>query len=189
MPQANTLTIHMIAALAQYEREPISKRTREALVIAKRHGTVLGSSYLDEVRNSDTTAARAQMVAYARERNNQVRELISEYGIEEGRELSSRKLSLRLNDGGYTTARVSRFRIRRIYASKLPLSPLVGRKYRITWKKYATNAALNIRSMYVESTIFLSIMVSMNTKTQPKTTDAEPQNTEQMPDFRSSRSD
>jgi len=132
MPQANTLTIHMIAALAQYEREPISKRTREALVIAKRHGTVLGSSYLDEVRNSDTTAARAQMVAYARERNNQVRELISEYGIEEGRELSSRKLSLRLNDGGYTTARVSRFRIRRIYASKLPLSPLVGRKYRIT---------------------------------------------------------
>jgi len=109
MPEANTLTIHMMAALAQYERERISERTKEALAVAKRRGTVLGNPYLNDVRNTDTTAARAQMIANAQERNNQVRELIAEYEVEEGRELSSRELADRLNDAGYTTARGKAF--------------------------------------------------------------------------------
>ncbi len=43
MPEANELTIHIIAAMAQHERRMIGKRTREALAIAKSRGKVLGN--------------------------------------------------------------------------------------------------------------------------------------------------
>lgn len=38
MPDANQLTIHIMAAMAQHEREQISKRTKDALAIAKARG-------------------------------------------------------------------------------------------------------------------------------------------------------
>lgn len=43
MPQANTLTLHIMAAMAQHEREAISTRIKEALAIAKKRGTTLGN--------------------------------------------------------------------------------------------------------------------------------------------------
>ncbi|MBD2841511.1 recombinase family protein [Erythrobacter rubeus] len=42
MPEANELTIHVMAAMAQHERKAISKRTKEALKAAKDRGTKLG---------------------------------------------------------------------------------------------------------------------------------------------------
>jgi DNA invertase Pin-like site-specific DNA recombinase len=44
MPDANTLTIGVMASLAQHEREVISKRTKAALEAARARGTKLGGT-------------------------------------------------------------------------------------------------------------------------------------------------
>ncbi len=41
-PNANRLTVHILIAVAQHEREVVSERTKAALVAAKARGTVLG---------------------------------------------------------------------------------------------------------------------------------------------------
>lgn len=43
MPEANELTVHIMAAVAQQERKAISTRTREALAAARARGTKLGN--------------------------------------------------------------------------------------------------------------------------------------------------
>lgn len=58
MPQANRLTVHIMAAFAEHEREMISQRTKAALAQAKRRGTVLGNPRLAEAREKAIAANR-----------------------------------------------------------------------------------------------------------------------------------
>lgn len=109
MPEANTLTIGLLAVLAQHERELISVRTRDALAAAKARGVTLGNPRLAEVANTDTTKARAAHVAAASERNAQIGLVIAEVEAEAGADLSLQQIADELNDAGYTTARGKAF--------------------------------------------------------------------------------
>lgn len=50
MPEANELTIHIMAAMAQHERKMISERTKAALKAAKAKGRVLGNPCIADAR-------------------------------------------------------------------------------------------------------------------------------------------
>ncbi len=62
MPQATRLTIHL-AAVAEHEREMISKRTKAALAKAKRRGTTLGNPHIEEARPLAAAAHHASRPA------------------------------------------------------------------------------------------------------------------------------
>jgi DNA invertase Pin-like site-specific DNA recombinase len=104
MPEANRLTIGMMACLADYEAQLISERTKAALAIAKERGTVLGNPRLNEVRNTNTAAANQARAVKSVEYGHNIKEVISEIENEYG-ELSSRKIADKLNEAGYLTAR------------------------------------------------------------------------------------
>ena len=60
MPQANRLTLHILAAVAEHERQMILDRTKAALAAAKARGTRLGVPH-----GSDPVAARAERTRLA----------------------------------------------------------------------------------------------------------------------------
>jgi DNA invertase Pin-like site-specific DNA recombinase len=64
-PHANKLTVHILAAVAQHERELIAQRTRDALQAAKARGTKLGNPKLAAARESAIQGNRAAAERYA----------------------------------------------------------------------------------------------------------------------------
>src|SRR5580704_2401922 len=64
-PHANKLTIHILAAVAQHEREIISARTSAALKAAKARGKRLGNPRLSEARRHATAARKESADRYS----------------------------------------------------------------------------------------------------------------------------
>lgn len=58
-PHATDLVLHITAAFAQFEREQISKRVKEALAAAKRRGVVLGKNGTEILSQQNKQAAQA----------------------------------------------------------------------------------------------------------------------------------
>lgn len=65
MPDANRLTVHILAAVAEHEREMISQRTKAALQAAKARGVILGSPNPKKGSDAGVAARKAQANQFA----------------------------------------------------------------------------------------------------------------------------
>jgi DNA invertase Pin-like site-specific DNA recombinase len=99
MPHANKLTIHILAAVAQHEREMISERTKAALAAAKRRGVRLGNPDIAEVAKRGRAAAKANTRRFAAN----VRPIIEE--IMRAGVTSHNAIAAKLNERNVKTAR------------------------------------------------------------------------------------
>ncbi len=72
MPMANRLTVHVLAAVAEHEREMISARTKAALAAAKARGVKLGNPRLIA---GNTESARAAGLVRARNSRSKARDI------------------------------------------------------------------------------------------------------------------
>jgi len=98
-PHANKLTIHILAAVAQHEREMIAQRTKDALQAAKARGVVLGNPRLADVRDRAVASLKADADRFAKNVAPIIREIQSS-GI-----TSRRGIARSLNARGVNTAR------------------------------------------------------------------------------------
>src|SRR6516225_6320961 len=98
-PHANKLTVHILAAVAQHEREMIAQRTKDALQAAKARGVVLGNPKLDAVRDRAVASVRADADRFAKNVAPIIREIQSS-GV-----ASHRAIARSLNARGVATAR------------------------------------------------------------------------------------
>ena len=64
-PHATKLTVHILAAVAEHERDLISERTKAALAAAKARGKVLGSKNIAEVGRLGVAAVKANARRFA----------------------------------------------------------------------------------------------------------------------------
>jgi DNA invertase Pin-like site-specific DNA recombinase len=99
-PNANQMMIQILAVFGQYEREQISKRTKDALAARKARGLKLGN--LKTLRPGASPAARLNKARAQREAEEMfpVIAQLRREGI-----TSIRKIAAALNEQGYTTNR------------------------------------------------------------------------------------
>ena len=105
MPEANELTVDLLAVLAQHERRVISERTKAALAAAKRRGVVLGNpAHLDRrARRKGTAASAAVRSEAAQQRAADLGPIVAE--LRRGGASSLRDLARELNARGIPTSR------------------------------------------------------------------------------------
>jgi DNA invertase Pin-like site-specific DNA recombinase len=107
MPDANELTIHIFASLAQHERKVISQRTTRALQAAKARGTVLGNpngARALQRAGKGNTAALEEVKARADRHAQDVLPIIDDIRSADGA-AGLRKIAEELNARGILTAR------------------------------------------------------------------------------------
>jgi DNA invertase Pin-like site-specific DNA recombinase len=97
MPEANDLTIHIMAAFAEHEAKRISERTKDALRAAKTRGKLLGTAGAANLR-PNIELRQTEADSFARKMHGQI----------EGfklRGLSQRHMVIELNNLGIRTAK------------------------------------------------------------------------------------
>ena len=105
MPEANELTIHIMAAVAQAERKAISTRTKEALAAAKARGVRLGGhrGNLQDLKKGPAKSAEVRS-RQSFERAAKVRRQID--AVKAAQDASSlRQIAAGLNERGITAPR------------------------------------------------------------------------------------
>jgi len=100
MPNADKLTITILAAVAEREAENISTRTKAALAAKKARGAKLGNPRLDEARKKAVRSNRK----LDKVRQDGIREIISEI-VTKGRVTTHKAIADCLNARGIPTAR------------------------------------------------------------------------------------
>jgi DNA invertase Pin-like site-specific DNA recombinase len=105
MPDANELTIHLFAAIAQHERQMISARTKAALAAAKARGTRLGNPQGAAAFHGKDgrTASIERRQAQADEHARNIKPVIED--IQAAGITSYRAIAVELNARGILTAR------------------------------------------------------------------------------------
>lgn len=103
MPEANELTIHIMAAFAEHEAKRISQRTKDALAVAKSRGVVLGRSGPANLRPNIEERQRAAN-AFA----DRLRAIV---GGMTARGLTQRDMTEELNGIGVPAPRGGRWRL------------------------------------------------------------------------------
>jgi DNA invertase Pin-like site-specific DNA recombinase len=96
MPEASRLTLHILAAVAEHEREMISRRTKEALAAAKARGRQLGNP----TPAPSLQRGRVTVQAHRQMHRDQVRPLIKQL---RGEGWSLRAIAAELNRRGIVT--------------------------------------------------------------------------------------
>ena len=115
MPEANTLTIGMLAVIAQAEREAISKRTKAALKAKKDRGEQLGTP--ENLTPAAMAKGHATIAKMARQ-DKSVRHAYHFIAPLRDKGLSFAKIAAELNAEGYTTRKGGQFyasQVKRIY--------------------------------------------------------------------------
>jgi len=103
LPEANTMTVGVMAVVAQHEREAISARTKAALAAAKARGIVLGglrdkAPDISRFQKKAVSAVRKMALEAAEERRDVIEALAAEG-------LSLNAMAARLNDASVRTSR------------------------------------------------------------------------------------
>ena len=106
LPDANTLTIGIFAAMAQHEREVISRRTKEALAAKKAQGFKLGKpeNLTDKARERSVKSRRE--TAMKQEYNIRAYQIIKDL---RKKEMSLRAIAKKLNEYRLRTAKSKNF--------------------------------------------------------------------------------
>jgi DNA invertase Pin-like site-specific DNA recombinase len=102
-PHANKLTVHILAAVAQHEREMISERTKAALQAAKARGTRLGNPRINQAAAMGRAALKEANAAYAANVLPIIRE------IQKVGHVSANAIASKLNERGVQSRRGGRW--------------------------------------------------------------------------------
>jgi DNA invertase Pin-like site-specific DNA recombinase len=104
-PQANRLTVHILAAVAEHDAQAISTRTKDALAAAEARGKRLGGNRgnLPAVAKEGAKASVAARIAKAGSRASYLLPIIEE--LKASGAVSLRQIASGLNAKGINTAR------------------------------------------------------------------------------------